>query len=547
MDKLLGHDLKIAFSSATGRLEEFRDAINSLNVFPVPDGDTGTNMLLTMRSAVQATKDACLEDQDYSASEVISALANGAFFGARGNSGVILSQILKGCSDGLRGKEVLTANELKSAFNQASAEAYSSVGNPAEGTMLSVIRAAAEGIQGLQADLETLWRTAYQAAQDALERTPQQLPVLKEAGVVDAGGLGVVVLIGGLLQSITRSETDGSNCLIGLSRFYGNANRGGINTEYLNTTVEEEWGFCTQFIINQADGRNLDLNSVRTHFQKTALSTVVVGTEKNIRVHIHVNDTTSAIKYAESLGSLSDVKIEDMDSQNNAFASDNHGRLGDGAALALLPVTQGEGLARLFLDSGCDSVIEGGQTMNPSIQQIMDAALATAADDVILLPNNGNIILAAEQIAASDSSIHVVPTRSIPQGVAALLSFNPEAPWQENIQSMTNSLSNVTSIEVAAAVRSTKIGKVEVQKGQYIGILEGELVIADNNPEQVLLLTLGLTNINTDSIVSIYYGNHKTPVDAQSVASKLEKEFPDIQIDVIDGGQPHFQYLASIE
>ena len=174
-------------------------------------------------------------------------------------------------------------------------------------------------------------------------------------------------------------------------------------------------------------------------------------------------------------------------------------------------------------------------------------ARATAADDVILLPNNGNVILAAEQIAASDSSIHVVPTRSIPQGVAALLSFNPEAPWQENIQSMTNSLSNVTSIEVAAAVRSTKIGKVEVQKGQYIGILEGELVIADNNPEQALLLTLGLTNINTDSIVSIYYGNHKTPVDAQSVASKLEKEFPDIQIDVIDGGQPHFQYLASIE
>ena len=303
--------------------------------------------------------------------------------------------------------------------------------------------------------------------------------------------------------------------------------------------MEEEWGFCTQFIINQADGRNLDLNIVRTHFQKTALSTVVEATEKNIRVHIHVNDTTSAIKYAESLGSLSDVKIEDMDCQNNAFASDNHGRPGDGAALALLPVPQGEGLARLFLDSGCDSVIEGGQTMNPSVQQIMDAARAPHAADVILL--------AAEQIAASDSSIHVVPTRSIPQGVAALLSFNPEAPWQENIQSMTNSLSNVTSIEVAAAVRSTKIGKVEVQKGQYIGILEGELVIADNNPEQALLLTLGLTNINTDSIVSIYYGNHKTPVDAQSGASKLEKEFPDIQIDVIDGGQPHFQYLASIE
>ena len=530
-------------------MEEHRDAINDLNVFPVPDGDTGTNMLLTMRSAIQAVEAGCSGDRDYSVSAVASALARGAFFGARGNSGVILSQILKGFSDALDGKEYLTAPDLESAFNRASSEAYNSVGNPVEGTMLSVIRGASEALQGMDADVYSMWGTAYQAAQDALEKTPQQLPVLKEAGVVDAGGLGVVVLIGGLLQSIASLETSKSNSLIDLadlSRFYGTVDSG-IKSGYLETTVEEEWGFCTQFIINRAGKRDLNLSQIRSHFQATALSTVVVGDEQNIRVHIHVEDTAPAISYAESLGSLSEIKIEDMDSQNREFASNGRGRPAESPALALLPVAQGEGLVRLFLDSGCAGVIEGGQTMNPSVQQIIDAARATDANDVIVLPNNGNVVLAAEQAAGAESSIHVVPTKSVPQGVAALLVFNPEAPWQENIQSMTASLAEVTSIEVAAAVRGANLGGVEALEGQYIGLLEGQLVVADDSPEQALLLTLNLAGLNTDAIVSIYYGNNKTSDDAQLVASELETEFPGIQVDLIEGGQPHYQYLASIE
>jgi len=215
--------------------------------------------------------------------------------------------------------------------------------------------------------------------------------------------------------------------------------------------------------------------------------------------------------------------------------------------LALLPVVQGEGLARLFMDSGCPGVIEGGQTMNPSVQQIMGAARRTGAKDVIVLPNNRNIILAADQSAVSDSSIHVIPTKSVPQGVSALLVFNPEAPWQDNVEAMTASLTEVTSMEVAVAIRSTKIDGIEVREGQYVGLLEGKLVVADNTAEQALKSTLILAGLSTDAIVTIYYGIDKNYGDARFVASELESEFPGNQVDIIEGGQPHHQYLASIE
>jgi DAK2 domain fusion protein YloV len=548
MDQLGGNELKQAFSDATGCLEEYRDAINALNVFPVPDGDTGTNMLLTMRAALQSADD-CPEDHNISVGSVASALAKGAFFGARGNSGVILSQIMKGFSDALDGKEYLTAEDLCRAFNMASAGAYSSVGNPVEGTMLSVIRGASEAIQDSEDDVDGLWSAAYQAAQNALEKTPEQLPVLKEAGVVDAGGLGVVVLLGGILQSVSNIGTSAATIpvdLSELSRFHGTINRG-VNSSFLNATVEQEWGFCTQFIISRENGQNLDLNQILSHFQQTALSTVVVGDEQNVRVHIHVEDTAPALIYAESLGSVSEIKTDDMDSQNAEFASSGHVRPAVGVKLALLPVAQGDGLSRLFLDSGCAGVVEGGQTMNPSVQQILDAARATGAVDVIVLPNNGNVVLAAEQAATSDSSIHVVPTKSIPQGVTALLAFNPEGPWQENIQAMTAALSEVTSIEVAAAVRGASIGGVSVAEGQYIGLLEGQLVIAEDMPEKALKSALHLAGLSTDAIVSIYFGSGRTLTDAQFVATELESEYPGIQVDLIEGGQSHHAYLASIE
>ncbi len=549
MDQIRGQDLKQAFFAATVCLEEYRDTVNALNVFPVPDGDTGTNMLLTMRSAVQSAAEGCPEGQDHSVAMVSSALAQGAFFGARGNSGVILSQFFKGFSDALAGKESLAADDLALAFRLASNAAYKSVGNPVEGTMLTVIRTASDAVQGLDQDVLGLWETAFQASQDALDRTPEQLPVLREAGVVDAGGLGIVVLIGGALRSLS----EGDSALIdlsSLSRFQGASDSNGrVKPEYLEATLEQEWGYCIQFIIGAVGGPDLDPDRVRSHFQETALSTIVVGDNRNTRVHIHAEDPNPALSYAESLGALSEIKIENMDSQNQTFASGSQTGQAEGAAvaLALLPVAPGEGLAHLFLESGCAAIIKGGQTMNPSVRQIVDAALGTGAKDVIVLPNNINVVLAAEQAAAAESKIHVVPTESVPQGVAALLAYNPEGTWQDNIDAMSAALSEVATVEVTTAVRATQIGGVAVAEGQYIGLLEGQMVTAADSPEIALRTALGRARLNADVIVTIYYGVDASASDAEPVAAELEREFPGIQVDLIDGGQPHYQYLASVE
>jgi len=547
MDQLRGQELKQAFSTATGCLEEYRDAVNALNVFPVPDGDTGTNMLLTMRAAVQSAADSCPDGLDHSAGSVTSALAQGAFYGARGNSGVILSQFFKGFSDALDGNECLNAQNLALAFKLASAGAYRSVGNPVEGTMLTVIRVASEAVQGSSQHVLSLWETAYHAASEALARTPEQLPVLREAGVVDAGGLGIVVLIGGVLRSISAAESRVVD-LSELSRFQTAVNGSSpIDTVFLNATLEQEWGYCTEFIISSVNEQNLDLEQVRSHYLETALSTVVVGDERNVRVHIHVEDTSPALSYAESLGAVSEIKIENMDSQNQRFASGGHSAQVKGPALALLAVAQGEGLVHLFRDSGCAGVIEGGQTMNPSVQQILDASRDTGAGDVIVLPNNSNIILAAEQAAAAEPSIHVVPTKSVPQGVAALLAFNPETPWQKNVVAMNAVLSELASVEITAAVRDVILNGVTVAEGQFIGLLDGQLVTVEEDPELALRSTLELAGLSGDAIVTIYYGAGRSASDVEQLAGELEGAYPGIQVDLIEGSQPHHQYLASIE
>ena len=549
MDQIRGRDLAQAFSAATGCLEEYRDTVNALNVFPVPDGDTGTNMLLTMRSAVQSVAEGCPASHDHSVDTVSSALATGAFFGARGNSGVILSQFLKGFSDALAGKESLGADDLPLAFKLASEAAYKSVGDPVEGTMLTVMRMASEAVQDSPRDILSIWETAFQASQDALARTPEQLPVLQEAGVVDSGGLGVVVLIGGAFRSLSKVKAQVVD-LSDLSRFQGaiTGNWGGglIKPEYLEGTLEQDWGFCTQFIIS---GRDLEPERVLGHFQETALSTVVVGDDRHIRVHIHVEDTGPALSYAKSLGVLSDLKIENMDNQNQTFAAALEGRrpAGLAPALSLLPVTTGEGLARLFRESGCAAVIQGGQTMNPSVQQILDAARSTGANDVIILPNNSNVVLAAEQAAATEPTIHVVHTKSVPQGVAALLAFNPEGTWQANIDAMTAAICSVASVEVTKAIRGAKIGDVEIAEGRYLGLLEGNIVTAQDSPENALRVSLEQAGLSAEAIVTLYYGAGTQASDAESVADELGRLFPGIQVDLIDGGQPHYHYLASVE
>ena len=565
MPDLRGRELRQAFARAAVRLEEYRETINTLNVFPVPDGDTGTNMMLTMRAAMER----CPDDENPTVSEVASQMAQGAFFGARGNSGVILSQFFKGLSDALQEKECLSGDDLARAFGCATEAAYSSVGNPVEGTMLTVIRQAAEAVQrSVDSDdsrqITGLLETAFEASREALMRTPEQLPLLREAGVVDSGGLGIVVIIGGALEALAPEKLQANGQLTSLTSLVelnleqfnglgGNLTAAGnsinlIKEAYLDTTVETEWGYCTEFIIN---GEGLHLEDVRVQFQGTALSTVVVGDDRHIRVHLHAEDPGPALSYAVSLGSVSDIKIENMDLQNSDFAASHGSRaavpLAELTHLAVLAVTYGKGITELFRDSGCAAVVEGGQTMNPSVEEFLGAVEAARAKQVIVLPNNKNIIATARQAAVSNPALLVVPSATIPQGIAALLAYNPEQPLEDNLRAMEQARAQVSSLAVTQAVRGTAIGGVAVGPGDFIGLLEDNLAATGRSPEEALSATLALVGLNSDAIVTIYRGRDADAESAELFARCLEEEFPGIQVDQVDGGQPHYHYLASVE
>ncbi len=545
---LSGAELRRAFRQAFERLEEYRDTVNALNVFPVPDGDTGTNMSLTLRSGIER----CPDDDALTAGEVAKELAQGTFFGARGNSGVILSQFFKGFGDALEGCETCSAAHLAQALDRAREAAYGAVGNPREGTMLTVIRRAAEAAleSGEASDLMAVLEIAYLASCVALKNTPEQLPVLKEAGVVDSGGLGVVVILGGVLAGLAPERSLDLSAEAGLEDIIDDsmASLGDSSTAqesgFVHQSLEADWGYCTEFIIS---GQGLSPQDVRRYFEENARSTVVVGDPQNVRVHIHADDPGPAISYGVALGTVSNVKIESMDDQNVEWAAGHSAAPTVGAELAVVAVAAGDGLAALFMESGCGHVIQGGQTMNPSVQQIMQGVRRAGAESTIFLPNNKNIVLTAQQVAANDPTVHVVPTRSIPQGVAAVLAYNPLSPLEENLAAMEETLPTVVTIEVTQAVRDTSVDGVAVSLGDYIALLDDKLVITAQSPERALEQAIVLAGVETDSILTVYRGADADPEAAEASASALESLIPGIQVDQIYGGQPHYHYLASIE
>ena len=548
MANLQGQQLREAFRSAAELLADYRDTINALNVFPVPDGDTGTNMLLTIRAA----NESCPGNEVPTAGEVAAGLAQGAFFGARGNSGVILSQFFKGFGDALQGCSAVSASDLSRAFLLAQDAAYGAVGQPVEGTMLTVIRRAAEAVQeavagtngGDLTPVSRLWETAFAASLDALKRTPEQLAVLRQAGVVDSGGMGVVVIIAGACRAISMHGAESVD-LTELAEV-GFVPAGGdgtslIEESYLDASIETDWGYCTEFIIN---GQGLDLDTVRGDLQKIALSTAVVGDSQHLRVHIHAEDPGPALSYGVSLGSLSNIKIDNMDQQNLDLASRPGAEKLD---MAVLAVSAGRGIGDLFRSSGCAAVVEGGQTMNPSVAQILEAADRANANHVIVLPNNGNIVLTARQAAQQNPALHVVPSSTIPQGVTALLAYNPEQPLEANLEAMEQSLAEVASVAVTWAVRDTTIDGIAVAAGVFIGLLEDELAATGPSAEAALRATLDLASMDAGSIVTLYRGADADPEAAETFIESLEAEFPGIQVDRVEGGQPHYPYFASVE
>jgi DAK2 domain fusion protein YloV len=548
--ELTGPQLRQAFRLAFERLEESRDTVNALNVFPVPDGDTGTNMSLTLRSGIER----CPDIDGQSAGEVAHELAQGTFFGARGNSGVILSQFFKGFSDALQDRDICTADDLAQALDKARVAAYGAVGNPREGTMLTVIRSAAEAALGTGAgvDITGVLETAFGASCVALRNTPEQLPVLKEAGVVDSGGLGVVVILGGALESLAAERYENARVAAGLRSIIDSsmASLGGSGQlqeqSFVDASLEEAWGYCTELIIS---GSGLSLESVRQHCEEMGRSTVVVGDSSNVRIHVHMEDPGVAISYGVALGTVSKVKIENMDEQNVEWAA-GHGDApapSAGAPLTVVAVAAGQGLAGLFSESGCGHVIEGGQTMNPSVQQIMQGVARAGAEHTIFLPNNKNIVLTAQQVAANDPTVYVVPTSSIPQGVAAMLAYNPTSTLEENLSAMAEVLPTVTTIEITQAVRDTSVEGVPVSLGDYIALLNDKLVLTAQSPEVALEQTVEMAGVDAGSILTIYRGSDADSDAAEACADTLEERTPGLQVDHLYGGQPHYHYLASIE
>lgn len=535
-----GQDLREMFSVATTWLEKSTSDIDALNVFPVPDGDTGTNMLLTMRSSMEEAYRA----PDRSASAVAQAIAKGALVGARGNSGVILSQIWRGLAQGLADKESFTGSDLADALLLASTMAYKGLSNPVEGTILTVVKEASSAAQAQAAsgndDLISVMEATVSAAGESVANTPSLLPVLKQAGVVDAGGQGLYTVLEGALRYLKgeveqmqfrKPQMIASNIPLAAR---------------LPQLVADEvpYGYCTEFLLK---GQKFNPDKLRKKLEKKGQSLIVVGDESTVRVHIHTYDPGGVIRYATSLGTMHQVSIRNMDEQHLSFLEMQKERL-PAVDMAIIAVVSGDGLADVFRSLGVTAIVPGGQTMNPSTKDFLQAVDSVIPDKVIILPNNKNIVLTAEQVQSlTAKSIKVVPTETIPQGVATLLAFDYEADFETNAQIMTKAKSAVKSIEITRATRSVQLGGLKIKKKQPIGFLDGDLVAVGDNTSGVLNEVLARLDLDQAEVITIYYGSDTKPAEAEQISLSIREQHPQLQIEVVQGGQPYYNYIVSVE
>lgn len=536
-----GQDLRDMFAAATTWLEKSTAEIDALNVFPVPDGDTGTNMLLTMRSTMEEAYRA----PDRSASAVAQAMAKGALMGARGNSGVILSQIWRGLAQSLAEKESFTAVDLADALQQSSLSAYKGMSNPVEGTILTVIKdaaaAAREHASGDGSDMISVMRAAVDAAGKSVADTPRLLQVLRDAGVVDAGGQGLYTILEGALRYLT-GEAD----QLSFRKPQMIVSDLPMTTRLPQMVGVEEipFGYCTEFLLK---GEKLVTDDMRKKLEKKGESLIVVGDESAVRIHIHTTEPGKVVQYATSLGTVHQVSIRNMDEQHQDWMELQKERM-PVADMAIVAVVAGNGLAEVFTSLGATAIVPGGQTMNPSTKDLLHAVEAVAADKFIILPNNKNVVLTANQVqSVTEKMIEVVPTETIPQGVAALLAFDYEADLATNAQIMRDAISAVKSVEITRATRSTKMGDLKIRKKQPIGLLDGELTVAGDSDVEVAEKVLASLDLDKAEVVTIYYGDDAELVEAEQVGESIKERYPQLQIEVIRGGQPHYNYIISIE
>lgn len=540
-----GQDLKKALLAGAAWLEEHREQINALNVFPVPDGDTGSNMSKTMQAAVKGIE----QSEDTSAAVISAKLAHGALLGARGNSGVILSQILRGLAQGLDKKTTFTAPDLAVAMQEAQRLAYRAVIKPVEGTILTVVRETAEAARASADrgdDLISQTQAMVTAARQAVARTPELLPTLKQAGVVDSGGQGLYTILEGILRYM-RGEISTDILEVQVVPSPPSVGKKGV------VTVEEEFGYEVVFLLH---GTNLNVEQIRqTIIDMGGVSTVVAGDEKMLKVHTHIEWPGKILDYGVSLGSLLDINIENLQEQSLAYAAESAAEHAQDPApppekrlIATVAVVAGDGFVEVFKGLGVDAIVSGGQTMNPSTEELLEAVNAVPADKVILLPNNSNVIMSARQVInLTSKEVYVVPADTMPQGIAALIGFNYSADFDTNCKVMTSAARGISTAEITTAVRSVQLGNVRVREGDYIGIVNGNLAIAGQDMSYVLDETLKRMQIEQLEIVTLYYGEGVSEQAAEETARRIKSNYSQLEIQVVNGGQAHYSYIISAE
>jgi uncharacterized protein len=538
--------------------------VDGLNVFPVPDGDTGTNMNLTLTSGVEELS----RRESASIGEAAAALARGLLMGARGNSGVILSQLFRGFSKAVSGKDLISARQFAEALKAGVDSAYQAVMKPVEGTILTVAREAAEmAVRTARAtdDVLLVMEKTYEQAQAALLRTPDMLPVLKEVGVVDSGGQGLLFVYEGFLRALRgetaderEAESKRSAARVNLDELVHEQHSAQVHLK----TEDIKFGYCTEFMVRLANStepnkKPFSESVFRNQLNQMGDSLLVISDDEIVKVHIHAEHPGSVLQYAQQFGSLHRIKIENMREQhaNILREEEKKGRAPEANAkpaerlpYGLIAVAAGDGIAEIFRSMGVHVVVEGGQTMNPSTEDFVKAVEGLHAEQVIILPNNSNIVMAAQQAAAlADKPVTVIPSKSIPQGMAALVAFNAGADLETNTQAMTAAIGQVKTGLVTHAVRDTRMGDVEIKEGDFIGMAEKEIVTAGSDLlESAKALLARLVDEET-GIVTVFLGEGAGEEQAEELRQALAEAHPDVEVEILVGGQPLYPFIFSVE
>ncbi len=535
-----GNDLKLMIRSASNNILTRAGEVNDMNVFPVPDGDTGTNMSLTFSAAAESVVGL---DDDASEADILETLARTALRNARGNSGVILSQILRGIKVGLGGTDSIDVSAIKRMACSARDTAYRAVMKPTEGTILTVIREMAEFAEQRfpeYEDVREFLKAILSEGEKSLERTPDILPVLKQAGVVDAGGCGVIVLLSGAVTALETGEA------VALDESKKAETAKGTEVEDIDT-ANIKYSYCTEFIINKSAARSV--TQFKASIKPKGDCMLVIDDDEVVKVHIHTNHPGFVIEQALKLGELTNLKIDNMKYQHNEIIG--------GAAkpeaeppkkYGFVAVCSGSGMNELFESLNCDVIVQGGQTMNPSTQELLDAAETINAENIFILPNNKNIIMAAEHVdGLTDKRVIVIPTRNIPQGITALASFDEGSSPEENEVIMAETAEMVKCGQITYAARDSEADGLDISEGDIMGVIEGKVKVCGSDMGDVFESTAAELVDDDCGVISVYYGLDADKDEAERLAAALEKKYPDLDVNLNYGGQSVYFYIISAE